>query len=548
MGHPDHENLYATKEIRSPRPIWRNVFCVFLFLAGAYLHLKPSMEEWSSVDRQITGNLCAQPSPAAKRSNYSSAYDSHEFKRKSAERLSGAVKIPTMSFDDMVLFYQDERWAPFSTLHQYLEDTFPLVHANLKRDVVEGYSLVYTLPGSSSGLKPLMLTGHLDVVPALTALDRWSYPPFEGKINGDWVYGRGVADCKNNVIGILSAVEHLLEEGWVPQRTLVLAFGQDEEISGPRGAANIAKFLQERYGEKGIAMIVDEGGMGLDVLYGNSFALPGVTEKGYMNAVITVDMLGGHSSVPTPHTSIGMLSKIVSAIEDSDVFQPQIRSESPMWGYLSCIAEHGKGDQVPPWIKKAVASTNPDFDSAAKHFAEMSPANRYLLQTSKAATIFHAGVKANALAESATVTFNSRIDIFSSTAEVAKNYKELVKPIASKYSLLIDGDSYSDDPSIGNITIAWNDTHDPSPISPSKAGNAAWDVFSKAVQASFGHDVITAPSAMTGNTDTRHYWNLTPNIYRWSPARIGTRLNIHTVDEMISKLSPGILTTLKTSS
>lgn len=218
-------------------------------------------------------------------------------------------------------------------------------HANLKRSIVEGYSLVYTLPGSRSDLKPLMLTGHLDVVPAyvlpcpfyllsliivpsLTALDRWTYPPFEGKISGDWLYGRGAGDCKNNVIGILSAVEHLLEEGWVPQRSFgkfslliirspnaygpraVLAFGQDEEISGPRGAANIAKFLQDLYGQNGIAMIVDEGGMGVDVQYGSTFALPGVTEKGYMvsaflvtlvssklmevqNAIITVDMLGG---------------------------------------------------------------------------------------------------------------------------------------------------------------------------------------------------------------------------------------------------------------
>jgi Gly-Xaa carboxypeptidase len=51
-------------------------------------------------------------------------------------------------------------------------------------------------------------------------LDRWTYPPFEGKIDHEWLYGRGAADCKNNVIGILSAVEHLLKEGWEPERTI----------------------------------------------------------------------------------------------------------------------------------------------------------------------------------------------------------------------------------------------------------------------------------------------------------------------------------------
>ncbi|KAF9443362.1 carboxypeptidase S [Macrolepiota fuliginosa MF-IS2] len=532
MGRPDHDSQFEIQDHRRRRRLWRIALFGSFVLAATYLQFGPTAGPWLAYEHTFN-DICAQPSPPAERSNYSSAYDSPEFKQKSITRLSGAVKIPTMSFDDMGPVDEDERWAPFPKLHQYLQDTYPFVHTHFKRAIVGGYSLIYTLVGSDPGLKPLLLTGHLDVVPAITSLDRWTYPPFEGKVDGEWAYGRGVADCKNNVIGVLSAVEHLLETGWKPTRTLLLAFGQDEEISGPRGATSIARYLEDIYGPQGIAMIVDEGGMGLDTIYGKEFALPGVAEKGYLNAIITVDMSGGHSSVPTPRTSIGILSKIVSEIEDSDIFQPQIRQESPIWGYLSCVAEYGDSGHVPTWIKEAVSSPQPDFSSVAKHFAATSPANRYLIQTSKAATVFHAGVKANALAESATVNFNSRIDIFSSRAEVANDYVDLVKPIARKYSLTLDGESYSQEPSIGNITFGWDDVHDPSPISPSRHGSVAWDVFSKAVQASFGHDVITSPSAMTGNTDTRHYWNLTRNIYRWSPARTGTRLNIHTVDEKI---------------
>lgn len=62
----------------------------------------------------------------------------------------------------------------------------------------------------------------------------------------------------------------------------VLAFGQDEEISGPRGARNIGKHLEGIYGKEGIEMIVDEGGMGVDTVYGTEFALPGIAEKGYL--------------------------------------------------------------------------------------------------------------------------------------------------------------------------------------------------------------------------------------------------------------------------
>jgi Gly-Xaa carboxypeptidase len=40
--------------------------------------------------------------------------------------------------------------------------------------------------------------------------------------------------------------------------------------------------LEDLYGKNGIAMIVDEGGMNLDTLYGREFALPGIAEKGYL--------------------------------------------------------------------------------------------------------------------------------------------------------------------------------------------------------------------------------------------------------------------------
>ncbi|KJA20923.1 hypothetical protein HYPSUDRAFT_68096 [Hypholoma sublateritium FD-334 SS-4] len=483
------------------------------------------------------GNTCEQPYPASMPSNLSLFTDEPGFAKAAANRLAGAVRIPTMSFDDMGPVDEDERWAPFKDMHEYLRSTFPLIHAHLNLTIIGGYSLVYTWQGSVAETKPLMLTGHIDVVPSLTALERWSYPPFSGTIDEEWIYGRGAGDCKNNVIGIMTAVEHLLASQWKPTKNIILAFGQDEEISGPRGATNIGKYLEQVYGKNGIAMIVDEGGMNLENIYGKEFALPGIAEKGYLNVEVQVDMLGGHSSIPTPHTSIGILSKIVSAIEDSTVFQPYIDKTSPIWGYLSCVAAHGDTSEIPSWISQGVSSASPNFDEMAHNFANISAGNRYLIQTSKAATIFNAGLKSNALPESARVLFNSRVDIFSSPAKTKGAYYELIRPVAEKYSLLIDGDSFSDAPSIGNITLIASSGHEPSPISPFTSASQAWIVFSRAVQASFGPNVVTAPSAMTGNTDTRFYVSSlripSSNIYRWSPTRAGTKLNIHTVDEKI---------------
>lgn len=203
-----------------------------------------------------------------------------------------------------------------------------------------------------------------------------------------WLTG----ESQNNVIGILTALEYMLRNGWQPTRTIVAAFGMDEEVGGGRGASSISDFLQDKYDKDGIAMIVDEGGMGIETLYGTQFALPGMAEKGYGNFMIKVDMAGGHSSIPSKYTSIGILSKIISEIEDRDLFAPDLRQTSPMWGYLQCVAVHGN-KSVPSWIKDAVHAKQPNLGTLGEEFARVSPTNRYLIQTTKAATVVTGGNK-----------------------------------------------------------------------------------------------------------------------------------------------------------
>ena len=101
-----------------------------------------------------------------------------------------------------------------------------------------------------------MLTAHQDVVPA-SSPDRWLHPPFEAYFDGKSVWGRGASDCKNNLIGILSRMELLLEKGWKPKRTVVLAFGFDEETGGARGAAKISEHLQQVWGKGGMELVID---------------------------------------------------------------------------------------------------------------------------------------------------------------------------------------------------------------------------------------------------------------------------------------------------
>ena len=51
-------------------------------------------------------------------------------------------------------------------------------------------------------------------------------------MEGEWVWGRGSSDDKGGLIGILSALESLISHEFEPSRSIVLAFGFDEEASG----------------------------------------------------------------------------------------------------------------------------------------------------------------------------------------------------------------------------------------------------------------------------------------------------------------------------
>lgn len=202
-----------------------------------------------------------------------------EFEKDSIARLSGAVQIPTESYDDLGKIGEDKRWDSFYPFHDYLKATFPSIHEKLKLEKVNTHGLLYTWAGSDEERKPIVLMAHQDVVPVdKNTVDSWTFPPYSGHFDGTNIWGRGASDCKNSLIGILETVELLLNAEYKPKRTIVLSFGFDEESSGREGAGHLSTFLHDRYGDDGIAAIVDEG-MGYTEAFGRGYAVPGVAEK-----------------------------------------------------------------------------------------------------------------------------------------------------------------------------------------------------------------------------------------------------------------------------
>src|SRR6185369_2322133 len=237
-----------------------------------------------------------------------------EVTEKGLTNFTGAINFKTISFGNASLFDSSQ----FIAFHDYLEKTYPLVHAKLKREKVKRFSLLYTWEEKNPQLKPVILMAHQDVVPIEEGTEKiWTVDPFAGVVKDNYIWGRGTTDDKINLISIMETVEKLLSQNFKPERTIYLAFGHDEEVGG-YGAEAIAKLLQERKVQA--ELVLDEGGIITKERIPNMtkpVALLGTAEKGYMSLLLSVEKNGGHSSMPDKETSIDILAKALVRLREN---------------------------------------------------------------------------------------------------------------------------------------------------------------------------------------------------------------------------------------
>ncbi|CDR37913.1 CYFA0S01e19108g1_1 [Cyberlindnera fabianii] len=477
-----------------------------------------------------------------------SYFGTPEYKNHSLTVWAGAVKLYTPSFDDLGEVGVDPRWETFYDLEHYFKKTFPTLHKVAKLDHVNTHGLVYTIEGSDKGLKPVMLTGHQDVVPVPAETEwRWKHPPRDAYFDGEWLWGRGASDCKNNVVAIFEAVEQLLSSGYKPKRTIVLAFGFDEESSGTQGAGKITDFLMEQWGENGLLLIVDEGGLGIADFGGARFALPSTGEKGYIDVHIKLTTPGGHSSVPPKHTSIGMMGELAVLLEKKE-YPLDVSEISPYYHTLQCQAKYS--DALEPEVRKGILHLDdPKIKKFVLEELAKDGTNKALLSTTRAIDVVYGGVKINALPEEVVLKVNHRVSYESSLDIVKDHILDCVSKVAESHGLGITAfeEEIKGATAAGNFVITSDGDLDPAPSTP-VFNNPTWDVLSGTIKHVFedfavypeelfdpaiSPKVHVAPSCMTGNTDTKHYWDLTKNIYRFSPVKQLSRENAHAIDERV---------------
>jgi carboxypeptidase PM20D1 len=400
------------------------------------------------------------------------------------KRLSEAIRFKTISFQEP----SDASAQEFTRLHAFLAKSFPRVHRQLTKETVNGHSLLYTWNGQGAQLKPMLLMGHMDVVPVDARTERqWTHPPFAGEIADGYIWGRGAMDDKVGVLGILEAVEYLLSTGFQPQRTVHLAFGHDEEIGGANGAGKIAELLRTRGVE--LEYVLDEGMNVVDGIIPGipaPAALIGIAEKGYLSLDLSVETAGGHSSIPPIDTAIGIISRALQRLEAAPF---PARLSGPTRRMLEFL-----GPEM-AWPQRLALANLWIFDPLVKKQLTASPLTNAAIRTTLAPTLFNAGVKENVLPTQARAAVNLRIVPGDTIAGVTEHVRKTV-----------------DDPRVKIAALPIR--VEPSAISDIEV--ASFQLIHRTIRQALP-EALVAPALLVAATDSRHYAALTKNIYRFLP-------------------------------
>jgi carboxypeptidase PM20D1 len=421
------------------------------------------------------------------------------------DNLAAAIRIPTVSSIDGV---DSVVFGEFRTL---LEQSYPVIHSRLQRELVGDHTLLFTWKGSDPDTPAVLLMAHQDVVPVEPGTEEgWDHGPFSGAIADGYLWGRGAMDDKGSLIGVLEAVEGLLAEGFVPTPTIYLLLGHDEEVGGEKGAAAVA----ERFAREGIRLgwVLDEGGAVVSgVIPGvPPLALIGVGEKASLDVEITAVAEGGHSSMPPAHTAIGRVAAAVRAIEDHPM-GARLAVQRPFLEVLARVTGGARGVMLRnlgwsgPMVERLLART---------------PHTNALIRTTAAATVIRGGVKSNVLPQEATAIVNFRILPGDTAAGVLDHVRSVV------------GDG------IRVRAIDFGKTSDPGPLSSIESpgfrsvANAVGEVFP---------GVTVAPWILMGATDSRYFVPIADGVYRFAPlsTSLGDLSRIHGTGERIAVADAG---------
>ncbi len=289
------------------------------------------------------------------------------------------------------------------------------------------------------------------------------------------------------MVTLLEAVETLLEQDYLPERTVYLAFGHDEEIGGTMGAKAIAAWFEEQ----GIqpAAVLDEGMAVTDkILPGvdSPVGLVGIAEKGALTLDMTVESTPGHSSQPPAETAIGILAKALAFIE-----------ASPLPARFDNILMLFKGlGPVLPFSQQFIFANLWLFKGLVRNRLAKNTATNAMIRTTTAITMIQSGMRPNVLPSKANAKVNFRLLPGDTIAWVCERIRKI-----------IDDERVNFEPMAKSIS---------EPSTYSRSDSPAYQILERTIRQSFD-GVPVIPMLVLGMTDSRYYHPICDSVYRFSP-------------------------------
>jgi acetylornithine deacetylase/succinyl-diaminopimelate desuccinylase-like protein len=298
-------------------------------------------------------------------------------------------------------------------------------------------NLVVRLRGRASGKKPVLLLAHLDVVEADPR--DWTVEPFTFLDRDGWFYGRGTTDDKDEAAIWTANLIRLKQEGYVPDRDVILALTADEESGDHNG---VDWLVQHHRDLIDAAFALNEGGGG--AIKGGKRLSNDVqaSEKVFQSFALEAVNRGGHSSLPRKENAIYQLAAALSRVAAFDF--PVTLNE-----VTRAFLERTAAIESPELgaAMRGVLKSPPDPAAVARLAA--LPGYNARLRTTCVATMLDGGHAENALPQRARAMVNCRILPGEPPEEVLATLKRVVA-----------------DPGVSVTPIAPAKPSPPSPLTP----------------------------------------------------------------------------------
>jgi acetylornithine deacetylase/succinyl-diaminopimelate desuccinylase-like protein len=259
-------------------------------------------------------------------------------------------------------------------------------------------NLVARLHGSGAR-KPILLVAHLDVVPA--SRDDWSVDPFKLTEKDGYFYARGSGDDKYMAASFIANLIRYKNEGYKPDRDIIVALETDEEIFD-RDGLGIQWLIKNHRDLIDAEFALNEGG-GVGLKDGKPIRNSVQTsEKVALSYQLDVKNKGGHSAVPVKDNAIYRLAEGLVRLSKFS-FPPHLNDTTRAFFGRSAQLETGQNAAD----LRAVASDKPDPSAVSR--LSTNPVYNALLRTTCVATMLEGGNAINALPQLASAKVNCRI-------------------------------------------------------------------------------------------------------------------------------------------